>query len=743
MKKLFFTIFLSIIYSSSFAQWELNNPIPTDANLTDIFYVDNNNGWAVGEHGTILFTNDGGQNWVLQLNISGPFASTFRAVYFTDLLNGWAVGSTYIPYGGTWSSLLYHTNDGGNTWENQYSAPTESFSDVWFVNPDTGWVVGDESYLSDGIILYTEDGGVNWEEQYRVNFKYLSGICFTDSYNGCAVGAQGHIVNTSNGGETWEVRTSYTSLYFTSVCFTDLNNGWAIGIMPGWPPNAKIIHTEDGGNSWEVNYEFGNYEAHDVDAIFFVDANNGWLSYRIPYGTWSIMHTSDGGETWNTQHPEMSINNLPTLCFIDSITGWAVGENIIINTSDGGQNWLPQNTIAHTNFNSICLVDDSNAWAAGSKYAGSYSYFNTLVHTTVAGVTWMELGLEVGVNFKIMDMCFIDENHGWLVRSSPVHEEGIIGRTVDGGLNWEYTDIYMELSSVYFIDSLNGWVVGPYGTILHTMNGGIDWVDESMIINWSLLFNDVFFTDLSNGWIIGTYYDEGTPYGKVYYTNNGGSSWEEQYSIINTPLIKGCFIAFDKVWVIGDSIILHTSDGGINWQQQTSGVLQLNSIYFTDEDNGWAVGNTDIIHTIDGGLNWNQQTSEVYNNLNCVAFIDNENGWIVGNNGVMLHTNNGGTVGYKDQTECPILNILVHLYPNPFTTSTTIEYELKQPATIQITIYNHFGKLIEVIQQTQSAGKQQVVWNAEGLPAGVYFCVLKTHTGRQESGSFTKKMIKL
>ena len=83
------------------------------------------------------------------------------------------------------------------------------------------------------------------------------------------------------------------------------------------------------------------------------------------------------------------------------------------------------------------------------------------------------------------------------------------------------------------------------------------------------------------------------------------------------------------------------------------------------------------------------------------------------------------------------------LYPNPFTTSTTIEYELKQPATIQITIYNHFGKLIEVIQQTQSAGKQQVVWNAEGLPAGVYFCVLKTHTGRQESGSFTKKMIKL
>ncbi len=80
----------------------------------------------------------------------------------------------------------------------------------------------------------------------------------------------------------------------------------------------------------------------------------------------------------------------------------------------------------------------------------------------------------------------------------------------------------------------------------------------------------------------------------------------------------------------------------------------------------------------------------------------------------------------------------VQSFPNPFTTSTTIAYELQQPSTIQITIYNHLGKQVEVMEKNQSAGKQQLVWNGEGMPVGVYFCVLKT-----ESGIQTLKMIKM
>lgn len=58
--------------------------------------------------------------------------------------------------------------------------------------------------------------------------------------------------------------------------------------------------------------------------------------------------------------------------------------------------------------------------------------------------------------------------------------------------------------------------------------------------------------------------------------------------------------------------------------------------------------------------------------------------------------------------------------PNPFTTSTTISYELQSPQTIRITFYNQFGKLVDRMEQKQSAGKQQVVWTPE-LPGGVYY----------------------
>ncbi len=61
------------------------------------------------------------------------------------------------------------------------------------------------------------------------------------------------------------------------------------------------------------------------------------------------------------------------------------------------------------------------------------------------------------------------------------------------------------------------------------------------------------------------------------------------------------------------------------------------------------------------------------------------------------------------------------IYPNPFSTSTTIEYYLQHAATVQITICNQLGEQVDIIHENQFSGKQQVVWNAERLPAGIYY----------------------
>ena len=81
---------------------------------------------------------------------------------------------------------------------------------------------------------------------------------------------------------------------------------------------------------------------------------------------------------------------------------------------------------------------------------------------------------------------------------------------------------------------------------------------------------------------------------------------------------------------------------------------------------------------------------------------------------------------------------ITSLHPNPFNTSITIEYQLNQPSVVQLIIYDYLGNQVEVIDQNQSQGKQQIIWNAEGLPAGVYFCMVKI-----ESETKMMKMIKL
>ena len=71
--------------------------------------------------------------------------------------------------------------------------------------------------------------------------------------------------------------------------------------------------------------------------------------------------------------------------------------------------------------------------------------------------------------------------------------------------------------------------------------------------------------------------------------------------------------------------------------------------------------------------------------------------------------------------------------PNPVSSSyATIEYKLDRTSVVQVSLFNQFGEMVEVlVDDHQSKGNYQVDWNFEDLPAGVYFCFLKTISGSQ------------
>jgi hypothetical protein len=67
------------------------------------------------------------------------------------------------------------------------------------------------------------------------------------------------------------------------------------------------------------------------------------------------------------------------------------------------------------------------------------------------------------------------------------------------------------------------------------------------------------------------------------------------------------------------------------------------------------------------------------------------------------------------------IELRTHSYPNPFTSSTTIEYKLQQPEKVSLTIYNHLGQLVYQTQGNQLQGQRQLQWNAEGCAEGIYY----------------------
>ncbi len=114
----------------------------------------------------------------------------------------------------------------------------------------------------------------------------------------------------------------------------------------------------------------------------------------------------------------------------------------------------------------------------------------------------------------------------------------------------------------------------------------------------------------------------------------------------------------------------------------------------------------------------------------------------------------GGSLGGGAKTD--IINILeydylpgfskdkfqelaIRIFPNPFTTTLRIDYNLQHSGKVNLAIYNSIGEQVEVLlnEYTQQ-GDQEIIFDTEKLSPGIYFCTLKTRDGIQ-----TTKMIKL
>jgi photosystem II stability/assembly factor-like uncharacterized protein len=640
----------------------------TARELTDVFFLDQQRGWAAGDGGTILRTQDGGFSWTRQAT---PTRRWIRSIRFEDALHGWALLALDLPYAANGftaapgPTALLQTDDGGATWRlNAASDGLVIPYDTTIVQVAAPWIV-----LSNGIA--SPDGGTTWNTPSsptspgtnfggdcwslqpadwpthivkmpgchvpkldvtpplgnlgtQASFRFLV-PAFSDAMHGIVLGQEdggATLWATSDGGANW-TRTSRPGESYGALdklSLSDPAHAWAMRHLATDPaPANDIVRSTDGGITWPtVATPFGSA----VDNVVAWTANTAWVASS---GSFALTH--DAGAHWRTLSvPEEGGGKyaVEVMRWSDDDLRVAVryGGRIHV-TADGGATWTrvvggdPALAVAAS---AVSFADASH----GLRLFGN----GTLMRTINGGVDWTRSQLPVtapAATGAPVALWLSSPSEGWMVR------ERRLWRTVDGGVSWTVAGPAADTWNMNWVDANHGWLIDTAGTIYRSTDAGAHWAALPAIKGYvccgSLAFISPTIGVTSN-----------VADGKLYRTTDGGDSWTQ---VAGTPGDAGPVVAAGGQLWMRSNFSLRSSDGGLTW---TALPFYISDISFSDSRHGAAIADENqVVYTEDGGATWSApQKLGSRMAFSAIWMADPYTGWLQSDDGQMLATASGG-----------------------------------------------------------------------------------------------------
>ena len=168
-------------HQSTDGNWQPSS-IDTPENTLSIHCAPSGRLWVSASFGTLFWAEGDMQQW----NEFSLYEDLqFTAVRFLDEMNGFALGEF---------GMVIVSQDGGETWEPREAIPNEFYPmAVDFLDINTGWAGG-----LDGVIWQTLDGGNTWERQQSVTSAPIYNI-HADEHGVFAVGGSAKLVELRDG----------------------------------------------------------------------------------------------------------------------------------------------------------------------------------------------------------------------------------------------------------------------------------------------------------------------------------------------------------------------------------------------------------------------------------------------------------------------------------------------------------------------------------------------------------------
>ncbi len=306
-------------------------PLQDDAALHDVQFVKTQTGWAVGDHGVIWKTTDGGTTWDLQR--SGVKCTLRSACFLTDRV-GWVAGGESIPYAHQGVGVLLVTTDGGSTWQPIGGPDLPELRRVKFFTQTHGVIVGEPNSRYASGVLHTTDGGKTWQAAAGESLGNWRAADFLSHEQGALAGLRGQHALYGNGrlGKTKLGSLGLSGLY--GLKLLPGGEGWLVG------DGGLILHQERGSIVWQTPAATPPREVRNLFDFRTVAARGKKVWVAGEPGT-VVWHSPDAGQTW-VRHSTHQTLPIAALCFATDDCGWAVGAlGTILQTTDGGTTWLP------------------------------------------------------------------------------------------------------------------------------------------------------------------------------------------------------------------------------------------------------------------------------------------------------------------------------------------------------------------------------------------------------------------
>jgi photosystem II stability/assembly factor-like uncharacterized protein len=305
------------------------------------------------------------------------------------------------------------------------------------------------------------------------------------------------------------------------------------------------------------------------------------------YSQWNLIHN---GYDYVIEYAKDS-----TSIITSEYNGWT-----LLKTTDFGNSWDTIN-----NYLEAVDIDYHNKDTAFRINVFNLNG-NQLKKSVDGGLNWSIIPSSPNLLYGTSLLDFIDANTGFILHYN--NPDIYLYSTVDGGINWDTLNItaqfpYISFSQMYFIDHLIGYIINSGDGIYKTIDGGKKW--NKILPTTSLISGsgDIDFINPQNGYILSD--------SILFRTNDGGINWDTAH--IFSPIVDNYgghlldIDFFDELhgYVCGyGHRIFKTNDGGKNWAYTNVMDSLLGNLYFISVDTGYVLGNQFGLHlTTTGGIN--------------------------------------------------------------------------------------------------------------------------------------------